>query len=158
MSPSSSHSSRSVCAPALARANPVRLGEPRQALELPDGRRVLVRPVKRTDAPAIAALFARLSPESRARRFGHARGGLRPEEAIAMAEDDPRLGGGVVALTAPEGGEAVALARYKRGPGQGDVELALTVDDAWQGDCLGSPSPAERSIAPGRTACAVCGR
>jgi acyl-CoA synthetase (NDP forming)/GNAT superfamily N-acetyltransferase len=109
-----------------------------ERLPLVDGRCAAVRPTRPDDAGRIAALIAGLSVESRALRFGAARRGLSPEEARAMAAAPGAEGAGLIALAGTEGERAVALARYERAPGAPEAELALAVDDAWQGLGLGT--------------------
>ena len=103
-----------------------------------DGRSVAVRSCRRSDADGIAALVRGLSVESRAMRFGAARGGLSPEEARAMAAPAGPGGAGLVALAGTESARIVALARYHREPGAPEAELAVAVADAWHGLGVGT--------------------
>jgi acetate---CoA ligase (ADP-forming) len=103
-----------------------------------DGRSVVVRPTRADDRDRIVALIDGLSPASRAMRFGIARGGLRPEEAAAMAAPPGPDGLALVALAGPGAGEAVAVARYDRRPGEDEAELSLAVADRWQGLGIGT--------------------
>src|SRR5262245_40501753 len=82
---------------------------PEETLRLVDGRSVAGRASGPEDVRAIADLFAGLSAESRAMRFGAARGPLTPGEAAAMARSPDAAGTGLVALAglAPE--RAIAL-------------------------------------------------
>jgi acyl-CoA synthetase (NDP forming)/GNAT superfamily N-acetyltransferase len=107
-------------------------------LTLVDGRSVAVRSCRETDADAIAALVSGLSVDSRAMRFGAARGGLSVEEARAMAAPPGPRGAGLVALAGTEPERIVALARYHREPGASEAELAVAVADAWHGLGLGT--------------------
>ena len=109
-----------------------------ESLLLVDGRSVAVRPTAPDDEDRLAALFAGLSPESRAMRFGAARGGLSEQEAAAMATAPGPSGAGLIAVAGGESERAVALARFERNPGASEAELALVVDDAWQGLGLGT--------------------
>ena len=103
---------------------------------LRDGSRVLVRPVRASDAPLLADGFARLSARSRHQRF------LAPKARLSAAElryltdvdhyDHEALGAVDLA------GNGVGIARYIRS--QRDpraAEVAVTVVDAWQGRGLG---------------------
>ncbi len=111
---------------------------PEQRLTLVDGRSVAVRSCRDSDADAIADLVAGLSVESRAMRFGAARGGLSGEEARTMAAPPGPGGTGLVALAGTEPERIVALARYHRLPGAPEAELAVAVADAWHGLGLGT--------------------
>ena len=111
---------------------------PEQRLTLVDGRSVAVRSCRETDADAIAALVSGLSVESRAMRFGAARGGLSTEEARAMAAPPGPDGVGLVALAGTEPEQIVGIARYHRRTGAPEAELAVAVADAWHGLGLGT--------------------
>jgi len=107
-------------------------------LLLAHGRSVAVRAAAPADAARIARLFADLSPESRALRFGAARGGLSDAEAQAMAAAPGPSGGGLVALAGGDDEHIVGLARYERTPGASEAEVAVAVDDRWQGCGVGT--------------------
>jgi hypothetical protein len=109
---------------------------PEQRLTLVDGRSVAVRACCEADADAIAALIGGLSVESRAMRFGAARGGLSSEEARAMAAPPGPDGTGLVALVGADPEQIVAIARYHGEPGASEAELAVA--DAWHGLGLGT--------------------
>lgn len=87
-----------------------------------------IRPATAADAPAIAALYRSLSPESALMRFS----GTLPEGA---ADRIAALGPGSLALLALEGDRLVGEARYCVTAGA--PELALTIAEDHQGHGLG---------------------
>jgi RimJ/RimL family protein N-acetyltransferase len=87
-----------------------------------------IRPATAADAPAIAALYRSLSPESSLMRFS----GRLPEGA---ADEVAALGPGSLALLAEEDGRLVGEARYCVSAGV--PELAMTIADGHQGHGLG---------------------
>ena len=95
---------------------------------------VTTRPVRPDDAPLFCRLWDRLSPETVYRRF-HAPLRQPPAEAHRLVEVDHDLREALVAVV---GGEVVGVARYDRSradPGTADV--AVVVEDAWQGVGVG---------------------
>jgi GNAT superfamily N-acetyltransferase len=102
----------------------------RTLVVLPDGRPLLIRPLAPGDRPAIAALLARLSTESRAHRFQSAAVGITP------ATLDQVTAGHV--LVAALGDQLVALGSYVARPDATQAELALVVADAEQGRGIGT--------------------
>ncbi len=107
-------------------------------LLLRDGRSVAVRVATAADAPRIQALFARLSAESLAMRFGEARGPLGAGEVLQMAAAPGPHGLGLVALADAGAERIVALCRLERTPGAAEAEMSVAVDDAWHGLGLGT--------------------
>jgi RimJ/RimL family protein N-acetyltransferase len=121
----------------------IHAARPRPAMEgtpttLRDGSMVLIRQVRRTDAPLLADGFARLSARSRQLRF------LGPKKMLSAAElryltdvdhhDHEALG-----ALSPADGWGVGIARYIRDPGDpGAAEIAVTIADDWQGRGLGA--------------------
>lgn len=55
----------------MAREHAAELQRSADRIVLPDGRRVALRPLRRGDRTGLAGLFARLSLDSRRRRFLH---------------------------------------------------------------------------------------
>ncbi|HXV94743.1 MAG TPA: GNAT family N-acetyltransferase [Pseudonocardia sp.] len=111
-----------------------RPGEPDRVLLLRDGSEVRLRAVEPSDAPLVAAMHARCSPDTRRRRF------LSPAPRLPPGELDRLMGdaGGhaLLAVTA-DGGSAVGLANLE--PGEpGCARLAVLVENAWQGRGLGT--------------------
>ena len=104
---------------------------------LRDGASLGVRPLGPADRDAYAASFARLSEESRRRRFLGPKPKLSARELTYLTEVDQVSH---VALVARDGrGRIVAEARYAGGsPEQRIADLAITVDDAWQGRGVGT--------------------
>jgi RimJ/RimL family protein N-acetyltransferase len=96
---------------------------------------VLTRPVRPDDEPRFVRLWPRLSPETRYRRF-HApvhRFPMSFVRRLVVVDHDLRE-----AVVAEVGGEVVGVARYDRLPADpGTAELAVVVEDAWQGAGLG---------------------
>lgn len=93
------------------------------------------RPVRPGDLRAFLRLWPRLSPETRYRRF-HSPVHRLPMSAVRRlirVDHDLRE-----ALVAVVGSEVVGVARYDRSPAEPtSAELAVVVEDAWQGVGLG---------------------
>jgi GNAT superfamily N-acetyltransferase len=95
---------------------------------------VTTRPVRPDDAPLFCRLWDRLSPETVYRRF-HAPLRRPPAEAHRLVEVDHDLREALVAVV---GGEVVGVARYDRSPADpGTADVAVVVEDAWQGVGIG---------------------
>ena len=98
---------------------------------LMDGRIVHVRPVSEGDKDALSALYGRTSPRTRYLRFFSAGISIDREVRRLMPGDDH------VALLAEHDGQVVGVASYEVLSGD-RAEMAILVDDAWQGDGIGS--------------------
>jgi GNAT superfamily N-acetyltransferase len=96
---------------------------------------VATRPVRRDDGPLFCRLWGRLSRDTVYRRF-HAPLHSPPPGALPhFVEVDHDLREAVVAVV---GGEVVGVARYDRSPADpGTAEVAVLVEDAWQGVGVG---------------------
>lgn len=112
-------------------------GYPRELVEiawLDDGVEVLFRPILPEDSVRYERLFTRLSPETLYRRF------LTPIVRIdqrllrRLVSVDYRMRLAIVAVIDDE---IVGVARYDE-TGPGVAEVALVVEDAWQGRGIGS--------------------
>jgi GNAT superfamily N-acetyltransferase len=102
---------------------------------LGDGTSARVRAIGPDDAVALRAFHSRLSPESIVLRFF----GPHPRLSNAEVERFTHVDGvDRVALVAERAGEIVAVARYDRAPGTDQAEVAFVVDDAFQGQGLGT--------------------
>jgi GNAT superfamily N-acetyltransferase len=89
-----------------------------------------------SDAPLVAALHARCSPESRRARF------LSPTPHLPARELDELLGrelgqGVAVLAVTVDGGSAVGVANVVPAPTDA-ARFAVLVEDAWQGRGLGT--------------------
>jgi GNAT superfamily N-acetyltransferase len=104
---------------------------------LPDGRRVLIRPVTGSDKELLRRGFERLSDQSRYRRFLAPMVYLSDEIVRYLTEVDHHDHEAMVALD-EETREGVGVARYVRA-GQSDIaEVAVAVVDHWQGRGVGT--------------------
>jgi RimJ/RimL family protein N-acetyltransferase len=107
--------------------------------ELPDGTRVRIRPVEPGDAPRLEAAMARLSRETIRRRFLAAKPSLSPAELRYLTEIDGYHHLALVAVREDDPDEIAGVARCIRtAPGGTTAEFAIVVDDALQGQGLGS--------------------
>jgi RimJ/RimL family protein N-acetyltransferase len=107
---------------------------------LPDGREIAIRPIRADDGDRLRASHARLSPESRYRRFLAAKPELSSADARYLVEIDGSDHFALVA-TAPDqdGTPIVGVARYIRSPDDREAaEFAIVVADAYQGQGLGT--------------------
>lgn len=108
---------------------------------------VETRPVRPDDGPLFCRLWDRLSPETVYRRF-HAPLRSPPLGAHRLVEVDHDLREALVAVV---GGEVVGVARYDRSPGDpGTADVAVVVEDAWQGVGVGRQLLAELTALAGR--------
>ena len=112
----------------------------RETLALREGHVVTLRPAHRSDAAALQAFFAGLSPRSRMLRF---HGGVRqlPDAVLrAFSTQVPHQHVALVAMAQTHDGlpHLVAEARYVvDAAAPRHAEFALTVADGWQGLGLG---------------------
>lgn len=108
---------------------------------LPDGRRILFRPIEPGDKDLLAAGFERLSPESRYRRFFRSIDHLSPAQLRYLTEVDGVDHVAWVALLpdAPSEEEGAGVARWVRLPAEPEAaEAAVTVVDSLHGMGIGT--------------------
>jgi GNAT superfamily N-acetyltransferase len=99
--------------------------------------RVVIRPLTAADSSALVAAFEHLSPETRRLRFMSAGARLTKRDADRLTDIDHRHSEALAAI-APTTNEIIGVARYfelQRDPGA--AEVAVTVDDDWQGQGIG---------------------
>jgi nucleotide-binding universal stress UspA family protein/GNAT superfamily N-acetyltransferase len=109
----------------------------RKTITLRDGARATLRPIAPEDKPLLAAIFERLSEQSRYRRFFTTKNELSPADLDYFVDVDHKDHEAIIAIDPPSG-EALGVARYIRSKDDAEVaEVAVTVADDWQGRGLG---------------------
>lgn len=115
--------------------DPPILMKPRDAVAvtLRDGRKVLIRTLRREDADLEREFIARLSPESiRTRFFGM----VKPNDALVRRLTDLDYSRDVAFIALARQGAVmrqVGVSRYGLAPDGQSCECAVTVSDEWQG-------------------------
>ncbi|MFN2495812.1 MAG: GNAT family N-acetyltransferase [Pseudonocardiaceae bacterium] len=107
---------------------------PRATVQLSDGSEVVLRMATVADTPLVAALHARCSPQTRSLRSLSTTPGLSPAVLHQLVGGD---GSTAVLAVTPDGGAAVGLANLT-GTGAATAEIALLVEDTWQGRGVGT--------------------
>ena len=111
-----------------------RLPPPRASVQLADGSEVVLREATAADIPLVAALHARCSPQTRSLRSLPTRPRLATDVLMQLVGADGSTS--VLAVTT-DGGAAVGLANLLS-TGHATAEVALMVEDAWQGRGVGT--------------------
>ena len=107
-------------------------------LGLPDGRRARIRPIAPDDKALLQDGLQRLSPESVHRRFLGPKPRLSAAELRYLTEVDGRDHIALVAVDDEDPERLVGVARCVRSKEDaGTAEMAIVVDDAWQGHGVG---------------------
>jgi RimJ/RimL family protein N-acetyltransferase len=121
--------------PAEAAAYPKEL---EQAVRLNDGSFVRIRPIRPDDEPRLVALYGRLSEHTAYQRFFTLMRRLPPSWFHFFANVDYRRRLALVAEheSGPEI-ELIGVGRYEPTEEAGMAELALVIEDGWQGRGLG---------------------
>jgi len=107
-------------------------------LDLRNGTRVRIRPIRPDDKPRLSAGLKRLSPEAVHARFHAPKPRFSRAELRYLTEVDQRHHIALVAEWADEPSEILAVARSIRLPERPDTaEMAIVVADELQGEGLG---------------------
>jgi len=124
-----------------------------QSVTLSSGRRVVIRPLRREDGPRLQAAFARLTPDSRYRRFLASKPQLTAGDLRQLTDVDGHRHVALVAAAAEDPDQIVGVARYFRYADDPDcAEFSIVVVDELQGQGLGGEllsRLAEAAIAAG---------
>jgi len=107
-----------------------------KSVTLKDGATVTLRPIRPEDETELTALYAGLSPETSYQRFFTVMARLPPEWARILANVDYQKRMAIVAVG--PGGQLIAVARYDYDETAEEAEIALVVQDRWQGKGLGT--------------------
>jgi GNAT superfamily N-acetyltransferase len=127
-----------VFEPIAPRTNHTASMLPADELVLADGMRLSLRPLDCEDRDRLVALFARLSPESRYRRFLSPKPKLTPRELVYLTDID-RFYHEAVAAVDPRDGSIVGVGRYVRDRDRPSVaEVAVEVADELQSLGIGT--------------------
>jgi RimJ/RimL family protein N-acetyltransferase len=103
-----------------------------QLVRLRDGTPLLVRPIAAADKQRLATAYARMSDDSRRRRFFTAASGPTARDLAYFTEVDHHGHEAMVGID-PASGALVGAAHYVCVPGtDGDAELSAEVVDEWQ--------------------------
>ncbi|MGN6513075.1 MAG: GNAT family N-acetyltransferase [Lysobacteraceae bacterium] len=96
---------------------------------LPNGREVLIRPIRPDDAVPLRAAFPLLEPDEIRHRFLHSMSELSPEMAERLTHPNPRNEFAIVVAEPLPPGEALvgAVARAAVTPGRREAEFAILV-------------------------------
>ena len=106
---------------------------------LKDGARLRIRPVLPEDEARLVTLYGRLSPETAYQRFFGVMKRLPPDWAHHFANVDYRTRMALVAERSLEWRpELIGVARYEPSDEEDTAEVALVVQDYWQGKGLGA--------------------
>lgn len=97
-----------------------------------DGSSLRVRPIEPGDKRALADGFARLSEQSRYRRFFAPLSSLKATDLHYLTDVDHRDHEAIIGFDAASG-DAVGVARFVRSEDPRVAEVAVTVIDDWQG-------------------------
>ena len=99
-----------------------------------EGTTLTIRPIRDDDVDRLRRLFYRLSPQTVYRRFFQPV--KQPSEKLLhhLAEVDHQLRQAIVAEIDDE---IIAVARYDRASTDSAAEVAIVVEDAWQGHGVG---------------------
>lgn len=110
-----------------------------EELRLPNGREILIRPIRPDDAVPLRAGFSLLQPDEIRQRFLYAMKELTPEMARRLTHPDPRNEFALVASERLPPGEALvgAVARASIAEGTRDAEFAILVSRYIAGMGLG---------------------
>lgn len=110
-----------------------------EMLRLPNGREVLIRPIRPDDAVPLRAGFPLLLPDEIRQRFLHAVKELTPEMAERLTRPDPRCEFAIVAAEPLPPGEALvgAVARVAIVDGTHEAEFAILVSSFIAGMGMG---------------------
>jgi RimJ/RimL family protein N-acetyltransferase len=115
-----------------------------EMIRLPNGREVLIRPIRPDDAVPLRAGFPLLQPEEIRQRFLHAVKELTPEMAERLTRPDPRCEFAIVAAEPLPPGEAlvgavarVAIVDPTPGNSRREAEFAILVSSFIAGMGLG---------------------
>ena len=119
--------------------SPKRLPPWHEHFRLPNGRELLIRPIRPEDAAPILGSFALLGPEEVRHRFLHAVKEMTPESAHRLCHPDPRTEFALVAAEPLPPGEALvgAVARTAITPRTREAEFAILVSHFIAGQGLG---------------------
>jgi RimJ/RimL family protein N-acetyltransferase len=113
-------------------------GKPTDVLVLADGTRLGLRPLGGEDQAGVAALFARLSPESRYRRFLSPKPELTPRE-LSLLTDIDHIHHEAFAAVDQRDGSIVGVCRYAHcADREGVAEVACSVTDDLQNMGIGT--------------------
>jgi RimJ/RimL family protein N-acetyltransferase len=119
-----------------ASAGAVGRARPMEPVILTDGTPVTLRHIRPEDESALTALYERLSPESSYQRFFTVMRRLPPDWVHILANVDYDRRMAIVALG--PGGELIGVARYAYDERVREAEIAIVVEDRWQGRGLGT--------------------
>lgn len=110
-----------------------------EQLRLPNGREVLIRPIRPDDAVPLRAAFPLLEPDEIRQRFLYAVKELSEDQAERLTHPDPRTEFALVAAEPLPPGEALvgAVARVSIVPGSREAEFAILVSHYIAGMGLG---------------------
>lgn len=110
-----------------------------EELRLPNGREILIRPIRPDDAAPLQGSFMLLQPDEIRQRFLHSVKQLAPEMVERLTHPDPRSEFALVAAEPLPPGEALvgAVARVAVDPGTRNAEFAILVSHYVAGMGLG---------------------
>lgn len=110
-----------------------------RTVTLRSGHRIRIRPIRPDDEPRLFALYDRLSLTTAYQRFFTRMKRLPPEWAHFFANVDYRDRLAIVAETGDESDPTlIGVARYEPSDVESAAEIAIVVEDAWQGRGAGT--------------------
>jgi RimJ/RimL family protein N-acetyltransferase len=106
-------------------------------VRLRSGREVAIRPIRGDDGERLEAAHARLSPDSRYRRFHAAKPSLTAQEVRYLTEVDQRDHVALIATSADDAELIIGVGRFVRDETDASAaEFAIVVGDPYQGEGL----------------------